>query len=63
VVGDIMVKDINDSLVNKLDFYFVEHGYEQTTIGKLHTVMKKIIKIAERKGFLYIKKICIKIIR
>jgi site-specific recombinase XerD len=55
-VGDIKFVDVNDTLIYKLDLYFVEKGYEQTTIGKLHTVMKKFIKIAERKGFLDIKK-------
>lgn len=51
-VGDIRFMDVNESLVNKLDLYFVEQGYEQTTIGKLHQVMKKFIRLAERKGFL-----------
>jgi site-specific recombinase XerD len=55
-VGDISFVDINDALIHKLDLYFADHGYEQTTIGKLHTVMKKFIKIAERKGFLEMKK-------
>jgi site-specific recombinase XerD len=51
-VGDIRFTDINESLISKLDLYFVQQGYEQTTIGKFHTVMKQFIKIAERKGFL-----------
>ncbi|MDR2652591.1 MAG: site-specific integrase [Prevotellaceae bacterium] len=51
--GDIQFTDINDSLINKLDLYFVEQGYKQTTIGKFHAVMKKFIYAAERKGFLF----------
>ncbi|MDR2359248.1 MAG: site-specific integrase, partial [Prevotellaceae bacterium] len=50
--GDINFSDINESLINKLDLYFSEQGYEQTTIGKFHTVMKKFIRIAERNGFI-----------
>jgi site-specific recombinase XerD len=34
----------------------VEQKYEQTTIGKLHVVMKKFVKLAERKGYLDMKK-------
>jgi site-specific recombinase XerD len=55
-VGDIKFSDINSSLIHKLDIYFAEQGYEQTTIGKLHVVMKKFIKSAERQGFLDMKK-------
>jgi site-specific recombinase XerD len=55
-VGDIRFMDVNESLINKLDLYFVGQGYEQTTIGKLHQVMKKFIKIAERKGLFDMKK-------
>ena len=55
-VGDIRFVDINDSLIHELDLYFVAQKYEQTTIGKLHTVMKKFIRIAERKCFLDMKK-------
>jgi site-specific recombinase XerD len=54
--GDIRFADINEALINKLDMYFVKQEYEQTTIGKLHQVMKKFIKLAERKGFLDMKK-------
>jgi site-specific recombinase XerD len=54
--GEIRFMDINDNLINKLDLYFVKQEYEQTTIGKLHQVMKKFIKLAERKGFLDMKK-------
>jgi site-specific recombinase XerD len=55
-VGEIRFMDINESLIHKLDIYFAEQKYEQTTIGKLHQVMKKFIKLAERKGFLDMKK-------
>jgi site-specific recombinase XerD len=55
-VGNVRFIDINETLVYKLDSYFVDKGYEQTTIGKLHVIMKKFIKIAERKGFLDTKK-------
>ncbi|MDR3134165.1 MAG: site-specific integrase [Prevotellaceae bacterium] len=54
--GDIRFADINETLINKLDLYFVQQGYEQTTIGKFHAVMKKFIKLAERKGVLDMKK-------
>ncbi|MDR0694005.1 MAG: site-specific integrase [Prevotellaceae bacterium] len=55
-VGYIKFSDINGSLIHKLDIYFVKRRYEQTTIGKLHVIMKKFIKLAERKGFLDMKK-------
>ncbi|MDR2406648.1 MAG: site-specific integrase [Bacteroidales bacterium] len=54
--GDIKFSDINGSLIHKLDIYFAAQGYEQTTIGKLHVVMKKFIKLAEQQGFLDMKK-------
>jgi site-specific recombinase XerD len=55
-VGDIKFSDINEALIRKLDLYFIEQKYEQTTIGKLHAVMKKFIKAAERKGYFDMRK-------
>jgi site-specific recombinase XerD len=55
-VGDIRFADINESLIHRLDLYYVKQRYEQTTIGKLHVVMKMFIKLAERKGYLDMKK-------
>jgi site-specific recombinase XerD len=55
-VGDIKFSDINSSLIYKLDIHFAERGYEQTTIGKFHVIMKKFVKLAEQQGFLGMKK-------
>jgi site-specific recombinase XerD len=54
--GDIRFADISESLIHRLDMYFVKQKYEQTTIGKFHVVMKKFVKLAERKGYLDMKK-------
>ena len=51
---EVLFSQVNENLVKKIDIYLHTNGYEQTTIGKFHVVVKKFTAAAIKKE--YIKK-------
>ena len=50
--GNLLLTDVNEQLVKSIDTYLTARGYEQTTIGRFHLVVKMFIKVAAKKGHL-----------